>query len=30
MQLQDSINHLGEHARAVHLLELVVAALPAE
>ncbi|MDZ4184679.1 MAG: (Fe-S)-binding protein [Desulfuromonadales bacterium] len=30
MQLQDSINHLGEHARAVHLLELVLAALPVE
>lgn len=30
MQLQDSINHAGGKARAVHLLELLVAALPDE
>jgi glycolate oxidase iron-sulfur subunit len=28
MQLQDSINHAGGKAQAVHLLELLVAALP--
>ena len=28
MQLQDSINHAGGHARAVHILDLVAEALP--